>query len=64
MIRYAQIKDIDSLMNLLHQVNDVHAEGRPDIFIKGHTKYASEEVLKIITNPLTPVFVYEDDMVS
>lgn len=61
MIRSAQIKDIDSLMNLLHQVNDVHAEGRPDIFIKGHTKYASEEVLKIITNPLTPVFVYEDD---
>ena len=61
MIRPAQIKDIDSLMKLLHQVNDVHAEGRPDIFIKGHTKYTPEEVVKIIANPLSPVFVAEDD---
>ena len=61
MIRSAQIKDIDTLMKLLHQVNDVHAEGRPDIFIQGHTKYSPEEVLKIIQNPLTPVFVYEGE---
>lgn len=61
MIRLAQNKDIDSLMNLLHQVNDVHAEGRPDLFIKGHTKYDPEEVLGIIANPDTPVFVYEEN---
>lgn len=61
MIRHAQIKDIDSLMKMLHQVNDVHAEGRPDIFIKGHTKYEPKEVLEIISNPHTPVFVYEDE---
>lgn len=61
MIRLAQKKDLDSLMKLLHQVNDVHADGRPDIFIKGHTKYEPEEVLTIIANPNTPVFVYEDE---
>ncbi len=61
MIRSAQNKDIDSLMKLLHQVNDVHANGRPDLFIKGHSKYGPEEVLKIISNPDTPVFVFEDE---
>lgn len=61
MIRTAQKKDIDSMMKLLHQVNDIHAEGRPDIFIKGNTKYEPEEVLQIIANPQTPVFVYEDE---
>lgn len=62
MIRTAEKKDLPQIMNLLHQVNDVHAEGRPDLFIKGHTKYAHEDLEKIITNPVSPVFVYTDDM--
>lgn len=61
MIRLAQNKDLDSLMELLHQVNDIHADGRPDLFIKGHTKYSPYEVLGIIGNPDTPVFVFADD---
>ena len=61
MIRKAKKTDIPSIMNLLHQVNDVHAEGRPDLFVKGHTKYDSNEVAGIIDNPATPVFVYVDD---
>lgn len=48
-------------MDLLHQVNDVHAEGRPDLFIKGHTKYSEDELIRIISNPDMPVFVYTDD---
>ena len=45
------------IMGLLKQVNDIHAEGRPDIFIKGLTKYNEEGLLEIIENPETPVFV-------
>lgn len=61
MIRFAVANDIPVIMRLLHQVNDVHAEGRPDIFIKGHTKYEEEDVLKIISDPSTPVFIFADD---
>lgn len=61
MIRIALPQDLDRIMDLLHQVNDVHAEGRPDLFIKGHAKYTEAEVLEIISNPMTPVFVYVDE---
>lgn len=61
MIRKAEERDLEFIMKLLHQVNDVHAEGRPDLFVKGHTKYSPEETLKVINNPDTPVFVYTGD---
>lgn len=55
-IRKAEEKDIKEIMRLLVQVNDIHAEGRPDIFIKGLTKYDEESLREIIGNPDTPVF--------
>ncbi len=61
MIRRAEEKDIKEIMRLLVQVNDIHAEGRPDIFIKGLTKYDEESLGKIIANPETPVFIAADD---
>lgn len=61
MIRTAENNDISQIMNLLHQVNDVHAYGRPDLFIKGHTKYTEEELSRIISDPKTPIFVFTDD---
>ena len=39
MIRKATTNDIPRILELLSQVNDVHAEGRPDYFIKGKRKY-------------------------
>ena len=48
---------MDGIMNLLHQVNDVHAAGRPDLFIEGKTKYTEIELAEILRNPQTPVFV-------
>ena len=33
MIRKATHNDIPRILELLSQVNDVHAEGRPDFFI-------------------------------
>ncbi len=60
-IRRAEKRDINGIMGLLRQVNDIHADGRPDIFIKGLTKYDADGLYKIIQNPLTPVFVGIDD---
>lgn len=56
-IRMAADKDIEGIMSLLHQVNDVHADGRPDLFIHGHTKYDEMTLKSIIANPQTPIFV-------
>ena len=47
-------------MELLRQVNDVHAEGRPDLFRLGSTKYTRSELSGILDNRLTPVFVAVD----
>ncbi len=30
-IRHAQATDINAIMDMLRQVNDVHAHGRPDL---------------------------------
>lgn len=56
-IRKAEKRDSDGIMDLLHQVNDIHADGRPDLFIHGCTKYTPDELTEIIRNPKTPVFV-------
>ena len=56
-IRKAEKRDISGIMRLLRQVNDIHALSRPDIFIKGHTKYNNEGLLEIIHDPESPVFV-------
>ncbi|MDE6343029.1 MAG: GNAT family N-acetyltransferase [Muribaculaceae bacterium] len=48
-------------MDLLIQVNNVHAEGRPDIFIKDSTKYTESELTGILEDPGSPVFVSEDE---
>lgn len=56
-IRQANEFDIPAIMNLLHQVNDIHADGRPDLFLQGQTKYDVEDLKQILSDPLTPIFV-------
>lgn len=60
MIRFAQLKDLDGIMRLLHQVNDVHADGRPDLFEHGHTKYSPREVAELLEDPEMRIFVFVD----
>lgn len=60
MVRRAEPKDLSRINDLLFQVLRVHAEGRPDIFIPGTKKYTDEELLEIIADDSTPIFVYED----
>lgn len=61
MIRRAENKDIERILELLVQVNMVHHNGRPDLFNGPATKYTAEELMKIFEDDSTPVFVYEDE---
>lgn len=60
-IRPAEPGDIPAILKLLIQVNNVHASGRPDLFIANRTKYTACELERIIGDPSTPAFVYLDD---
>ncbi len=59
--RLAVKEDEKRLFELLEEVQDLHATGRPDIFIKGASKYTLKEIESIIENVNTPVFVAVDD---
>lgn len=59
-IRRAQATDINAIMDMLRQVNDVHAHGRPDLFIEGKTKYTPDELARIIADDSRPIFVAID----
>ena len=61
MIRRARVSDIERLDHILFQVQDVHPNGRPDIFIKGAKKYNDEQLTAIINDDQRPIFVYTDD---
>ena len=56
-IRRAQTSDIPDIQRLLIQVCTVHAEGRPDLFQVGGTKYTAEELEQIIADDNRPIFV-------
>ena len=60
MIRKAEQKDIPRLLDLLFQVNNVHACGRPDIFKINGTKYTAPELEELIKDEKYPIFVFDD----
>lgn len=60
-IRRAEEKDIEGIRKLLYQVNQVHADGRPDLFKSGGIKYTEEELKEIINDRTRPVYVYDED---
>lgn len=59
-IRKAEARDIPRILELLSQVLEVHAAGRPDLFKSGTTKYSHEELAEIIADPERPIFVAAD----
>lgn len=63
MIRLATEQDIPRLVELLHQVNMVHYRLRPDLFKPHTTKYDEVQLSQLLTDPATPVFVYEQTTV-
>lgn len=58
-IRKAEPRDIPRIMDLLSQVLEVHAAGRPDLFKSGTTKYSPAELEEIIADSDRPIFVGE-----
>ena len=56
-IRRAGAQDVAGVNELLGQVLEVHAAGRPDLFRTGTRKYTDDELLGIFANDETPVFV-------
>ena len=62
-IRKANFHDTEGIKKLLGQVLNIHAEGRPDLFIPNTTKYTDLEIMEIMSNPNTPIFVSVEDEV-
>ena len=60
-IRQAKEKDIPVVLDLLHQVLEVHAVIRPDLFISGTTKYTEPELKEILADRDRPLFVAEEN---
>ncbi|MBQ2721010.1 MAG: GNAT family N-acetyltransferase [Clostridia bacterium] len=60
-VRFAESRDIPKILDLLSQVLQIHANGRPDIFKYNITKYNETELEEILEDETRPVFVAEAD---
>lgn len=60
-IRKANREDIAGLTKLLLEVQKVHSDVRPDLFIAGTRKYTDEELKEILQDDLRPIFVADLD---
>lgn len=60
-IRKAAANDIEGIMKLLFQINKIHADNRPDLFIANGVKYQEHDLLEIFKDPDRPVFVAVDE---
>lgn len=60
-IRLATVADIPALNQLLQEILLVHHEVRPDIFRASGQKFSSSDLTKVMENPETPIYVYEED---
>ena len=56
-IRFATAQDVPEILTLLRQVGQVHHQARPDIFRSGAQKYGASQVLNMLNNASTPIFV-------
>ena len=60
MIRKAENKDIDQILELLKQVNKVHYDGRSDLF-KLATKYTYQDLEELLNDENKPIFVITNE---
>ena len=64
MIRRAEHRDTEKIMDLLLQVLMVHHNGRPDYFKPNCRKYTDAELAAIIDDDTRPIFVCDEDGVK
>ncbi len=60
-IRKAEENDIPEIAKLLYQVENVHADARPDLFLPNTRKYTDEELSEIIHDENKPIFVADKE---
>ena len=60
-LRSAEKKDLNAIINMLYQVQAVHANARPDVFKMGAKKYTEEDVLNLMADKTTPIYVAVDE---
>ena len=60
LIRKAEVKDIEGIMELLRQVLEVHAKAYPKIFKSNTTKYSARELEVLINDDRLEIFVAID----
>lgn len=60
-IRKATKADIGGLAKLLFEVQKVHSDVRPDLFIAGARKYTDEELEGMLLDDSKPIFVADVD---
>ncbi len=54
-IRFAQVRDIPDMIELLRQVGEVHHQIRPDLFRAGAQKYDEAALEKLLADPNRPI---------
>ena len=59
-VREAEEKDAEQIWRLLHQILEVHAAIRPDIFAAGTSKYTVDEVKELIADGTRRSFVADN----
>ncbi len=60
MVRKANKNDIPRIIDLLHQVNMVHYEIRPDLFKPYTTKYNAQELEAMLSDDSKPIMIFDD----
>ena len=60
LIRIANENDITGIIKLLYQVNQVHADGRPDLFKNGGIKYTNKDLIEKLKDNNEVIFVATD----
>ena len=56
-IRFAEIRDIPGMIELLKQVGEVHHQIRPDLFRAGAQKYNEQDLAELLKDPSRPIFI-------
>jgi len=60
-VRFANEKDIPSMIDLLKQVGEVHHVARPDLFRAGAQKYDEAALKRLLADPSRPIFAADED---
>ena len=60
-IRFAEVRDIPGMVDLLQQVGEVHHQIRPDLFRSGAQKYNEADLEELLKDSTRPIFIADVD---